>query len=448
MPWLRRCQAVAVLLIFFACASPLSSYAVEALDYDESVDKSLQHAAEIKMARLDIKITQSDRKEALSAYYPTITARWTNEYVRDLTEGLEQVNSIGNTVLVQNTMYQSSFMVAAAYNLLDFGVSRSKVFMVDKDIDQKTTMYWQSVRDIKMNVLKTYAGLLTGFHELETKRELLSLYRELALAKERLYAAGEISKIEMTDEAVKTVKLLDDIDNLTLKQKALLEDLSFHTGERYEIENLRINDFKECGEDFSVRFDTEKSPEAIIYDLEITKKKAELQIIQRSLFPQIAAYSNYIWYGNHPTRIDAFAHEMQPRNFNVGISITLPLFEGFKSNAAMEKARLEVERLEVEKERKLAELTTRYAKLIETRKTCLNNIENQEEMVTKVEEKLTMAERLSDQKAIQWVDFLTQRIDAVNQKFDLKKALVSKIATIKELQLLSDTRGESTDGVD
>jgi hypothetical protein len=62
---------------------------------------------------------------------------------------------------------------------------------------------------------------------METKQELLALYKERALTQERLYEAGKISKIEMTDDALKAVKAVDDIDNLALKIKGLLEDMTF-----------------------------------------------------------------------------------------------------------------------------------------------------------------------------------------------------------------------------
>ena len=350
--WFQYCHALIVIVFFIlAYCMPLICFGAQALDYDEVIEKALQNAPDIKMSQFDIRISQSERKKFLSLYYPTISARWNTEYVKDLTSGQKQVNSIGSTVLVQNTMYQSSFMFIGAYNLFDFGVTRKKVFIADKDVDERRSAYTQSRRDITVKVLNTYTDLLTGFHELETKQELLTLYKDLALTKERLYEAGQISKIEMTDDAVKAVKVVDDIDNLKLKLKTLLEDLTFYTGERYEGENLKVNDFTEYEEDYADSFDVETTPEARIYDLEIKKKKAELQIIQRSLLPQLAAYSNYIWYGNHPSQIEMSAQNIQARNFIAGISITLPLFEGFKSNAEMEKVKLEMDRLTVEKEK-------------------------------------------------------------------------------------------------
>jgi outer membrane protein len=440
----RFCFEEHLFSIVFVCilawSVPAVCQAFQLLDYDEVTEKALHHAHDIRMSRLDIAISQSSLKRAYSLYYPTLSARWNTEYVKDQTDGMAQVNVIGNTVLTQNTLYQSSFMFVSNYNLFDFGATGKKTLIAKKDVDAKKAVYSQSVRDVKLKVLNIYSDLLTGYEELAVKKELLKLYKDLALTKERLYTAGTISKIDMVDEAVRTVKIVDDIDNLQLKLKTLLEDLSLYTGEPYSNDNVKVGGFKGYEDSFSNTFNPENTPESRIYEREIEKKKAELQVLQRGLLPQFALYSTYTWYASHPDEIDTSAQYIKPRNFIVGLSVTLPLFEGFKSPAEIEKARLEMERLKVEKAKKLSELSGRYAKLNEAHKTYVSGVANQKEMLTKVEENLAMADRLIGQKTMEWTDFLTRKIELVNQKFELTKAMITKIANIKEIQILSEAR--------
>lgn len=413
--------------------------AIQTLDYDEVVEKALGNAHDIRLSRLDIDISRAERRRAYSLYYPTISARWNTEYIRDLTDGTAQINSIGNTVLLQNTAYQSSFLLMGSYNLFDFGGTQQKVSIADKDVGIRQAALRQSRRDIKLKVLSVYSDILISYEELGTKKELLTLYKELALTKERLYVAGKISKIEMTDDAVKVVKIVDDIDTLMLKLKGLLEDLSSLTGEQYSADNTKVNAFRECEEDdYKHEFDPESTPESRRYDLEMEKKRAELKVLQRAFLPQFGLYSTYALYGSDPTALDISAQYVKPRNFFVGMAITLPIFEGFKSPAEIEKTRLELERLKVEKAKKMTELAARHAKLSETRETYINGIAHQKAMLTKVEEKLTMAGRLSDQKEIEWAEYLNQKIDLVTQRFELAKAIISKTAIIKDLRILSE----------
>ena len=426
------------LLCFIAWAIPTVCQGLQILDYDEITQKAIRHAHDISMSALDVKISQAEYRRALALYWPTISTRWNTEYVKDLTDGTSKFTSVGNTVLVQNTMYQSSFMFIGSYNLFDFGATSKKVLIANKDVDKRKVLYMQSVRDVKVKVLNAYTDLLTSYEEFIAKKELLTLHKELALTKKRLYEAGRISKIEMTDDALRAVKMIDDVDTLKLKFTTLLEDLSFFTGESYDSERLEMSGFKGDEGALTNTFKPENTPESKAYDLEIEKKKAEVQVLRRSLFPQFAAYSNYIWYASNPHEADTSAQYIKPRNFIVGVSITLPLFEGFKSNAEIAKAKVELDRLKVEKSRKLAELSNRYAKLSETRKTYIGSIANHKDMLMKVEENLGMAQRLTSQQVMEWVDFLTRKIDLVNQKFELTKTMIAKISTIKEIQILSE----------
>ena len=426
--------SILVLICTLAPATPVDASLV--LDLDNVTEKALAHSQDIKMSRYDIGISEAGKKQALSLYYPSISARWNTEYVKDLSDGTQQTTSVGSTVLVQNTTYQSAFVLMGTYNIYDFGAREKKVFMANKDVDAKKTIYKQSIRDTRIKVLNVYTDMLTGFEELAMKRELLALYKELALTKERLYNAGRITRIEVTDDAVKAVKVIDDIDNLKLKLKTTLTDLSFLTGEDYDVD-VTVKTFAEI-EEAAKPFNPDNTPESRTYDLEIEKKKAEIQSLQRSLFPQIGAYSNYVLYGSDPHEVDTTAEYVKPRNFIIGIAVTMPLFEGFKSSADIEKAKLELERLKVEKQRKMAELTNRYAKLSESRTTYKNSVSNQKEMLTKVEEKMQMAQRLIDQKAMEWTDYLTQKIDLITQKFELTKMVIARIAAAREIRILSE----------
>jgi outer membrane protein len=414
------------------------SFAAQTLDLDGVTDLALKNAHEVKLSVIDIDISQAVKRGAYSIYYPTLNARWNSEYAKDLSGGTSQVTVVGDTIIGDNTKYQSSLSLVASYNLFDFGSTGRKVLIAKKDVDAKRTVFIQQVRDIKIKVLNLYTDLLIVYKELETKKELLSLYKELSLTKERLYSAGTISKIEVVDEALKAVKTLDAIDNLKLKLKALLQDLSFYTGDSYDTDSLRIQEFQGHDEDYANHFDAEKSPEFKIYGLEIEKKKAELDIMKREQFPQFGLYSRYVWYGQDRDNYSTSLKDLRERNYYIGISATIPIFEGFKKSAEMEKTTLEIDRLKIEKQKKLAELANRHAKLDETRRVYIKGIETQKDMLTKVEDKLYMTGRLTEQKVVDWVDFLNQRIEMVNQRFELVKTISTKVSAIKELRILSE----------
>jgi outer membrane protein len=427
---------VILLLIFI----PLGTLAGSKLDFDDVLQAALRHSYDVRASTLDIGISESSHRQTRSLYYPELSARLNSQYVKDLTGGTPQVTAVGTTVLLQNTMYQNSLSLNAAYNLYDFGARENRILITDRDIEAKRAVHAQSVRDAKLKVLEIYRDLLLVSMELKSKKELLSLYKELSLAKERLFTAGRILKVEMVEEAIKVVKTVDAIDNLKLKLINALQDLSFHTGDKYDADNLEVSGFKDQAEETTAPFDVQKSPEFRIYDLEIEKKKAELEILRKERFPQFSLYSNYILYGQDQDKLDASMGDLRSRNFFIGLMASMPLFDGFKNSAQVEKARLEMERLKVEKEKKLAELINRYDKLQESKRFLVTGLKNQEEIMAKVDDNLSMVWRLAGQKVAEYAELLARKIETALQKHELARTAALKTAALVELQILSEVQ--------
>jgi len=431
---------LAGLTIFIAVLSIVAAstgHAAQTLDLEDVLEKAVKNAHEVQMSDIDIRISRSVKKEARSVYYPSLGARWNSGYVKDLTDGTAQVTSVGDMILVENTMFQNALSVGLAYDLYDFGARGKRVFIADRDVDLRKTTYRQSVRNIKLKVLGIYSDLLLAWKELAAKRELLGIYRELSATRERLFAAGKTARIETVNDALKVVKTLDEIDEIMLRAKELLHELSVCTGESYAIEQLEVRDLSEEKEEPET-FRADLSPEWKIYELAIEKKKAEIDALERERYPRFALNSNYTWYGQDLNRFNASVEDVRSRNFFVGFSVTMSLFDGFKSIARIEKARLEMERLKVEKEKKVTEFQSRQAKLSDAARLYGFEMKNRQEMLAKTEEKLSMVGRLREQEIAGYRDLLIEKIELVNRRLELSKVHIAKISAVRELKLLTE----------
>jgi hypothetical protein len=116
----------------------------------------------------------------------------------------------------------------------------------------------------------------------------------------------------------------------------------------------------------------------------------------------------------------------------------MPLFDGFKSSARIERAGLEMERLKIEKEKKVSELRSRQARLSDASQLYGLEMENRREMLAKTGEKLSMVERLTEQKVAGHKDLLIEKIELVNRRLELAKVYITKASAVKELKLLTE----------
>jgi hypothetical protein len=96
-----------------------------------------------------------------------------------------------------------------------------------------------------------------------------------------------------------------------------------------------------------------------------------------------------------------------------------------------------MERLKVEKEKKIAELRSRQAKSSDAVKLYGLEVKNRQEALAKAEEKLGMVARLKEQKIAEHKDLLLEKIELVNRNLELERAHIGKASVARELELLA-----------
>jgi outer membrane protein TolC len=129
---------------------------------------------------------------------------------------------------------------------------------------------------------------------------------------------------------------------------------------------------------------------------------------------------------------------MSDRSYYVGLVANIPIFDGFKNRAQVEKARLELQQLQVEKEKKLSELSSRYEKLREQSRILGKSFDNQQEALTLAETAAMMKDRLAEKKIVEEVQRLRKQIELVTQRCELARAGILKAAAARELQIMAE----------
>lgn len=453
---------VALICINFNFFPVLQQAEAKSLGYFEVLTKAIDNSYDLKMTQKDIDISLSSLKEAKADYYPILKTGFNTEYTNDLNDQ-GRVSSVGGTFIPPNTQFQDMFSVGINYNLFDFGVTRKKVGIARKEVFQKKFERKRTLRELKFDITELYTNALLAYKEVKIKRAILDVDTEVFNMNKRLYDAGSISKIDLANDAIKVAKLVSDIDNLENELSSTLTDLSFYTGEKYKISDIDLLDFDEnallpvnlqipTGEnqiyqlqaeqkkvlDVYPDFDCKKSEEYQIYQLEIEKKKAELEILKKQRLPQFGFYTNYILYGYERSNVGQALKNLEQTNVSFGISSQLPIFDGFKNQAQRRKAELEISRLEIERDKKLAELENKHEKLQQTSIFYNKEISNQQDLLAKVNDKLDMIDKLDEQQLVNKTEVLTNKEELLTQKLELEKSIINKISNIKKLQALTE----------
>ncbi len=429
------------------------------LNYKEVMVNAVNNSFDLKMSAVDIDISNAQLKAVRADWYPTLSMQFNTEHNSDLANGRGNYAYAGNTMITPYTQYRNMLYLTLSYNIFDFGIQGKKVDIAKKELEQKKISYEIQLKDLKLKVLDLYTKTQQYTKEINTKTEIFSIYENMFHNKERMYKAGIDNKLSVMDEAVKMARAQNDIENSKLSLKNTLEDLSVFTQNKYDYENLTVNDINVQNteyEDYIIPFDYENilqtsiekedirpyfnsqnSLEATYYDLEIEKKKSELSILKRQLLPTFRFYTGYSLYGQNPNNYWGSVQDVGQRSLIIGISSNFVFFDGFKNKANREKTSLEIQKLVYEKEKKLAELQNQYEKSYQSYDTYTNELIIKQNLLNAVEEKLLALERLHANKLAEQNELLSAKADLLNQKFELEQNIINITSKLEEMNIIS-----------
>lgn len=430
----------------------------EEITYKDTLNAAINNSFDLKMSQLDIGISKAQLKSVRADWYPSLSMQFNTEYNKDLTNGRGSYAYAGNTMITPYTQFRDMLYLTISYNLFDFGVQGKKVHIAKQELAQKEINYNMQLRDLKLKILELYEKIEQNNNAINTKSEILSLYKNMFSNKERMFKAGINDKLSVMDEAVKIAKTQNEIENSKLELKNALEDLTYYTKNNYNISNLSVQSINMEEHDdknivsisskniieseinkneYNLNFDPYTTVEAKYYDLEIDKKKSELSILKRQLFPSFRFYTGYSLYGQNPHNYYSSIQDISQRSFVVGISSQYVFFDGFKNRANREKTKLEIEKLQVEKEKKLSELENKYQKSYKAYETYNEELNVNRQLLATVKEKLNDIERLNANKLTDQNQLLSAKADLLNQEYELEQNIINITSKLEEMKIMA-----------
>jgi outer membrane protein len=420
----------------FAMSAATACHA-QTLDFDDVISQALAHAYDLKLAVVDSKIAKTDIKHARADYFPQARLQLNSERLNDLSSNRQQqVAVVGTSVLPNATLFQDTLVLNSTLTLWDFGVRRSTLNAVSKHAEAATLMPAWRTREIQVQVIELYANALITYKELSAKRQTLALRQELFGIKRRLYEAGTLSKVEVAEQAIDVARTLDEINELKQRLVSDLKELSTFTHIAYDVNEVEVRDFSDESP-ITPLFDAQATPEYKYYKLEIEKKKNELKALRRQLLPQVGLYSYYIFYGSNPNNFGRAISSFGQRTVSLGISVSMPLFDGLRNQSDQAKKKLEIQRLAIEQDQKLWQLRQQYEKASAHAALYGVQMSTKAVLLSNGQEKAGMQQRLSEQQIVNRTAWLNEQVQVIDHQLRLDKAAVQKLASLKKLRVLT-----------
>ena len=320
----------------------------ENITLDEILEYATGHALLLKIKKSEIEIETKNIVSAKSEYFPKIDALYNTEYTKSLDGTPLGTESVGGITISNGTRYQNTAVLQLNYNLYHFGTTDRQVAIASANRAIKKKEWCLEEKNLHQQIARVYTDALKRICEKKYKLQMISIRKKMYETGERLYKAGQYSKMDLGSEAMAIIELERDIESAAMQYK---EDI-------LQLSKLSYMELKPdtrllplVGEKVELsRTSYEETPEAEMLEKKILQKRDEISLAAREQLPSIALYSNYYLYSSHPKQAAYPILHIGQKSWNIGFSVRFNLFNGFKNSAYREKLFLELQNLQYEYE--------------------------------------------------------------------------------------------------
>jgi len=349
-------------IIFFLLSFQV--YSQEVLTLEEAVKIALENNYEIKIAKNNLKIDETNNNLANAGMLPSVNANLINN------------NSLLNTSQTQSDGSLRTLDNAKNFSInygvsLDWTVFDGLKMFARKD--QLNTIELQGKAELQASILTKISNVYTTYYDLvQQQQNMASIDSAIVISNQRVTTAqnrftiGKASKLEVLNAKV---DLNSDI-SLLLNQKETYKNTKTKLNELlvrpietefkvveeiYYDENLNYDELK------TKALNQNPQLQAQILSKKITD--INLKLVKSNRYPIVRLSSGYNF--NRSEASLGFITQSSAQGFVYGLNATLPIFNGFLQNKNEKVAKYEIENasflLEQQKLNLESQLTSLYA---------------------------------------------------------------------------------------
>lgn len=409
----------------------------QTLTFDEILKQAIAHSFDLKIGSLDVAIGEQRLAEARAMYLPTLSMRLASEYLYDLSKDATGTVAVGDTLISGNeSTYQDSLSLSAGYLLYDFGARSLKYQNAKRQVQVARFQAEQALVDLRDQALALYSHGLILHKQLAAWTILLAQRNEVYRLTVRLQTAGTMGKVELGKAGIAVAEAVQTIAAYRLELEGVVQDIGFLTGQTYDASDIEFTDLQ-AAESSEGQTDVHNLPEIKAYAVEIEKKKTEYQIARREWLPSLNLYSSYRLYGSDPSSATDSFESIREKNATVGVVLDMNLFNGFSDRAKARRLQSELRRLEVERDKKIADKKRLMNTLAEKAILYKQYTDEWHSFRSALDEQGIMTERLAGQRIIDRIGFLEQQGQQLEKSLDLQVRQVERDMNALQLHLLA-----------
>lgn len=319
--------------------------AQEVLKLEDAVKIALENNYDIKIAKNNLKIDETNSTAGNAGMFPTLSATVANN------------NSILNTTQTQASGDKRTLDNAINMNLtygvgLDWTIFDGMRMFARRE--QLKVLQKQGEAELKLAIITRISDVYATYFDLvQQQQQIKALDTAIVISNQRLtiaqnrYSIGKAAKLEVLNAQVdlntdvsSRLKQLELYQNSKIRLNEILArdtKLDFKVDDKITIDaSLKYDELKSLSE--------KQNPQLQAQLLEKNNAELQLKQVKAGRYPTVRINSGYNF-----TRSEAslgFVTQSSGRGFVYGINASVPIFDGFNQNRNEKVAKLQVENVE------------------------------------------------------------------------------------------------------
>lgn len=342
---------------------PIFAQDTLSLNMEKSIDLALKQNYGLRQAKLDQKIADERVTEAYgSALFPTIdgNVRYNRAIKRE-------------QIIIETPAFSGSFP-AGTKNTLSGSVSvEQPLFTGAMFLAVKIAKTYKKIaeRQVDYSKIELVMNVKEAFYTYQLAKDLVELSRlQLKRAEENLdnvrsmYNAGLTSEFDFTKANVQYQNTLPAVTESENQLQYAAGNLKLLLGLDYQTE-IKVTDTLNFQQKYLPGFEeglmeaykNNKLLDQLQLDVEMKNFSADYEFTQH--FPKINAFGN--WRTQAQENDDRAFDEWRYKNsLSVGVTMSVPIFNGFQTSSKVQQAELEVNKAEAELAKQRQQLKINY----------------------------------------------------------------------------------------
>ena len=384
------------------------------LTLQNCIETALKNQPAIQSAREGVNAVQGRMTQAASPYFPRITASAGHEESHVV--GTGQANSISRNDTTSLSVNQVLYDFGRTGNARD--ATRSA--MRSAEFEEQRVM-----QDTVLNVKQTYYALLAAKKLVLVSQKTTEQAESHLKQADAFFRSGSKPRFEVTRAEVEVnnanLSMINAKNAVRLRTIGLYNAMGVDPGGDLEIEDVLSTPVSIPSIELAMAEAAKNRPELLKAEADIQAARARIKAEEANYLPTLSANGSYNWE-NGSTTMGTFKFNAQD-SWNVGVLLSMPLFEGWLTRGKVHEARANLRALEAQgqtfRRSVLIELNQAYADM----ESAAARIAVMESLLKKASESLELAQGRYAAGVGTYIEITDAQVASVNAETDHVQAL-------------------------